>query len=116
MPGQGQVRGPGRRRALPEGAEKVKDKLLRLLESGEQLKVGDVIVHKHCFGGGKYRVHRVSKKYAFVKYNDVAEGKYPIVFDMRFESLPRKTWGTTTYSVIRQGRRRTWAKKKEDKK
>lgn len=66
---------------------------------GYELQIGDTIVSKHTFGNNKHTVIRVTKKYAFVKYNDVAEGKYPRVFNMYFEALPRSRWGTILYSI-----------------
>jgi hypothetical protein len=64
-----------------------------------ELQVGDIIVAKHAFGNNRHTVIRVTKRYAFVKYNDVAEGKYPRIFDFHFDSLPRQKWSTTRYSI-----------------
>ena len=63
------------------------------------LQVGDVIVSNHPQRLNRYVVHRVTNKYAFVKYNDVAEGKFPRVVDHRFQSLPRQQWSQTTYYI-----------------
>lgn len=72
------------------------------LKDNEKIQIGDVIIHKTAFGKGVYVVHRLTKKYAWVKYNDVAEGKYPIIFNhFDFHSLPRDTWDTTVYTVYR---------------
>ena len=77
---------------------------VRKLTDGEEIQVGDYIRAEHMGIGGKshYKVHRVTKRYAFVRYNDVAEGKYPRVYvELGFVSLPRQQWCTTTYSAWR---------------
>lgn len=66
---------------------------------GYELQIGDIIVAKHAFGNNRHIIHRVTPKYAFVRYNDVCEGKYPRVFDLHFDFLPRPKWGTTKYSI-----------------
>lgn len=71
------------------------------LSHGDELQIGDVIVSKTGFGTQRRSVHRVTKKYAFVKYNDVAEGKYPRKYDMYFESLPRHQYSMVSYNVER---------------
>lgn len=72
---------------------------MKKAEKGHEIKVGDVIVSKHVFGVNKFAVHRVTKKYAFVMYNDIAEGKYPRIFDTTFQSLPRQQWNHTECEV-----------------
>lgn len=68
---------------------------------GYEIKVGDIIKTEHVFGKKTYSVHRVTKKYAFVKYNDVAEGKFPRIYDsFWFSSLPRQAYNTTKYSLF----------------
>lgn len=69
--------------------------------SGYELGIDDVIVCKHPLGNRRYTVSRVTPKFAFVNYNEVAEGKFPRVFDERFEALPRQTWSRTEYSIER---------------
>lgn len=64
-----------------------------------QIKVGDHIVSRHSFGGSNWKVHRVTKLYAFVWYNDVAEGKFPRKYGWCFMPLPRAKWNTTSYEV-----------------
>lgn len=66
---------------------------------GYELQVGDIIIAKHAFGNNKHVITRVTPKYAFVQYNDVAEGKYPRIFDTNFTFLPRPKWNTTHYSI-----------------
>ena len=72
---------------------------MKKVQDGHELKVGDVIISKHAFGGSKWAVHRVTKKYAFVWYNDIAEGKFPRVLEFNFQPLPRQQWNTTDYEV-----------------
>ena len=74
---------------------------VRKLINGDALQVGDIIVCSSCFGERHYPVTRVTKKYAFVKHNDTAEGKYPNVFDYGFQSYPKQLWNTTTHYVYR---------------
>lgn len=71
------------------------------VEDGYELQLGDVIIAKHALGKNRHVVTRVTKKYAFVKFNDVAEGKFPRIFDFHFESLPRQQWNTVHYTVER---------------
>jgi hypothetical protein len=73
----------------------------RKLEDGETLQVDDIIIGEHVLGKRKHVVHRVTKKYAFVRYNETAEGKFPIVYDFGFTSLPRERWRMTRYSAYR---------------
>jgi hypothetical protein len=46
------------------------------LGAGDVLEVGDVIIFRHSLGDRKYIVCRVSKNIAFVRWNEVAEGKF----------------------------------------
>lgn len=71
------------------------------LDDGDEIQVGDIVVHRHAFGESRYPVVRVTPKFCFVAYNDVANGKYPRVFDARFGSLPRPKWDTIMYAVGR---------------
>jgi hypothetical protein len=73
----------------------------RQLKENESLQIGDFVIIKTAFGNSKYVVFKISKKYAFVHYNDIAIGKFPIVFDFQFNSLPRQKWSTNTYEVHR---------------
>lgn len=66
---------------------------------GHCINVGDIIVAKHSFGNNKWEVKRVTPKYAFVMYNDTAEGKFPRIFDFGFQSFPKDNWNTTDYTV-----------------
>jgi hypothetical protein len=71
------------------------------VEDGHEIQVGDVVVSSDRFyGTTKKPVTRVTKKYAFVKYSDGAEGKFHRVYNsFGFESLPRHKWNTIDYTV-----------------
>ena len=67
---------------------------------GYEIQVGDVIsITSGITGTRMYRVVRVTSKYAFVKYNDVAEGKFQRVYQMMFAKLPRIKFDTRQYEV-----------------
>lgn len=69
---------------------------------GYELKVGDkILINNRLTKPTAYTVHRVTKNYAFVMWNDIAEGKFPRVVDWRFQSLPRHQFNMNTYEVIR---------------
>jgi hypothetical protein len=72
------------------------------LKEGDGLQVGDVLVRKTRFGTSIFPVVRITKKYAFVRYNDVSEGKYPNVYE-RFGFGPRlsETLRISEYYVLR---------------
>lgn len=71
---------------------------MEIATDGYELKVGDIIT---CSYGWQRHVTRVTKKYAIVKWNDVAEGKFPRIYDeYRFASLPRAKWPMARYKVI----------------
>ena len=77
---------------------------VRKLRDGDLLEVGDRIKVEHRGIGGTHweTVVRVSKAYAFVRYNEHAEGKYRREYkDLYFEPLPRSAWKTTNYSAWR---------------
>ena len=70
-------------------------------EYGYEIQVGDIIQIDHRWGPKHvYDVHRVTHKYAFVKWNDHAEGKFPRIFKKYgFTVLPREKYNTTDYTV-----------------
>lgn len=70
------------------------------VDKGHVLEVGDWILTRSAFGGRNHEVIRVTKKYAFVKYNAIAEGRFPRIYDMRFEVLPRAQYNMTDYQVL----------------
>ena len=76
---------------------------VRKLKDGDMIEVGDRIKCEHLGWGTKWdTIHRVTPKFAFVKYNDVAEGKYKRMYrDFGFEPLPRTKWRQTSYSAWR---------------
>jgi hypothetical protein len=74
----------------------------RVRRPGEQIEVGDNISHEtRGFGSRWYAVHRVTPKFAFVRYNDVAEGKYRRLVSGFGEAEPtqRPQWDTTIRRV-----------------
>lgn len=66
------------------------------------IQVGDVIQIDTGLGvPTNYKVHRVTKHYAFVKWNEKAEGKFPRIYNsFNFCVLPRPKWNTTKYQVL----------------
>jgi hypothetical protein len=77
---------------------------VRKLADGATVEVGDRIRSSQYsdLHVSWLTVHRVTPKFAFVKYNDVSEGKFPRKANgFRFHSLPRGTWSTTEYSAWR---------------
>lgn len=77
---------------------------VRRLEDGEELQVGDRIKRDSRGIGGTYweTVHRVTKVFAFVRYNEHAEGKYRRKYqDFGFGPVPRPKWSRTQYSAWR---------------
>ena len=73
----------------------------REAEEGHQINIGDVIVNENSFGKTSYTVERTTKCFAFVRYNEVAEGKFPREYrSFGFRSLPRKMWSTSRYRVL----------------
>jgi len=75
---------------------------VRRLKNGETVEINDLIRCSTCFGKQVFKVVKVTPKYCFCAYNDIARGKYPRVYiEFTFESLPRDTWNTTKYEVFR---------------
>jgi hypothetical protein len=72
------------------------------LEEGAELQVGDYIKHDTPYRVAWSPIHRVTAKYAFVKYNDMAEGKFPRVYrSFTFVPLPRQRWDDSNYKPYR---------------
>lgn len=71
------------------------------LKENDTVEVGDVIRTEHAFGGNRFKVHRVTKKYSFAMFNEIAEGRFPRVYGFGFSSLPRQKWNTTNYEILR---------------
>jgi hypothetical protein len=69
---------------------------------GYLIQVGDVIRAEHALGTSNFRVHRVTKNYAFVRFNEIAEGKFPRQYGFGFGRRPREIWQTTNYIVFCQ--------------
>ncbi len=67
------------------------------------IEVGDTIVSSHAFGGSTWVVHRVSKKFAFVRLNDVAEGKFRRELGFSGpQPYPAVRWQMTRYKLIKK--------------
>lgn len=72
-------------------------------EYGHVLNVGDIIeVSEICGQGTRYKVHRVTKKYALIMWNEVGEGKFPRIYNIGFGYLPKDKWRTTTFTIYKQ--------------
>ena len=70
------------------------------LKYGDDIRVGDMIISNW---NSKLIVHRITKCYAFVKYNEIAEGKFPIIYGNNFHPIPRsKGYSTVSYRVFRE--------------
>ena len=72
---------------------------------GYEIQPGDYILVKTMLDEKfrPYKVTRVTAKYSFVRWNDVAEGKYPRVWkEFSFESFPRSNYPTTRYLVAKK--------------
>lgn len=72
-----------------------------LAENGYEINVGDKIKVVTAFTKYIYTVHRVTPKFAFVKHNGKAEGKYPRIYDRYFMALPKEKWNMTEYIVYK---------------
>jgi hypothetical protein len=72
----------------------------KIAELGYQLKVGDIIKTSHFLGVKYYTIIRTTKKYAIVKFNDIAEGRYPIVYGFGFHSLPYQSYDNNKYKIF----------------
>lgn len=72
---------------------------MKVANKGYEIQVGDVIkssgLTTHLF-----KVHRVTKKFAFVRYNEIAEGKFPRIYGYAFEPYPRQKWNMTNYEIL----------------
>lgn len=76
--------------------------LLRKLKDGDAIQVGDRIKVETALGTQWEIVQRVTDKFAFVRYNERAEGKYRREYDgFWFAPLPRQKWSTNQYSAWR---------------
>ncbi len=75
---------------------------VKAIAEGSELRVGDYVKHDTAYRVAWFQIHRVTKKYAFVKYNETAEGKFPIVYQrLSFRPLPREKWDANNYQPYR---------------
>jgi hypothetical protein len=77
-------------------------KSLRVLNNGELIDVGDTI---RCtmYGGLVWtkRVHRVTKTFVFIRFNEVAEGKFKRVFkSFGFRQIPAEKLDNRHYTIL----------------
>jgi hypothetical protein len=72
------------------------------ITSGSELKIGDLIVSENSFRRTVGLVYRLTKKFAFVMMNSDYEMKYPIVYNMCFQSYPKEKWNTTITTAYRK--------------
>ena len=76
--------------------------MLRKLREGEQIEFNDRIKVETALGVQWQTVTRVTRKFAFVRYNEHAEGKFPREYNsFGFCSLPKPKWSTNQYSAWR---------------
>ncbi len=73
------------------------------LDKDELLQIGDIVVSSHPLAGKHKRtITRLTAKFAFAKIRDDYEVKYPIKYDIYFQSLPRQNYNQTNYDIYRQ--------------
>lgn len=66
-----------------------------------EIQVGDTIRIDTRLSVKDYKVSCVTKTYAFIKYNDRAEGKFKRIYSMYiFKSLPHQKLDTNSYTVL----------------
>jgi len=77
---------------------------MRKLNIGDELQVGDKIRSETSFGMYWNTVFKTTPKFAYVKWNDIAEGKFDRVFkdSIYWGPLPRPKWPMTQYSAWRE--------------
>ena len=70
---------------------------------GHEIQVGDYILRQGMLDNGyrPYRVHRVTPKFAFIRYNEKSEGKFHRIFtESGFREVPcHDKFPTTRYIV-----------------
>lgn len=72
----------------------------KIAECNYILKVGDIIQISHILGTKYYTVIRTTKNYAIVRYNDKAEGKFPIKYGFGFRSCPQYSYDNNKYVIF----------------
>ncbi|MEN6622407.1 MAG: hypothetical protein ABFD50_12750 [Smithella sp.] len=77
---------------------------VRKLSTGVTIEVGDMIKNDHGFGTNWFKVFRVTPKYAVVKYNENAEGRFRRVVESNGyikEAGNTDIWSQSRYSAWR---------------
>lgn len=73
------------------------------VQDGYLIQVGDIIASTAMGQTKKFKVHRVTKTLAFVRYNDIAEGKFRRVYNsFWFGPIPREHYSMVQYELIPQ--------------
>lgn len=66
-----------------------------------EIQVGNIIeVDSKIFKKRQYEVHRVTAKYAFVKWNDKSQGKFPRTYNWAFQPYPKVSYPMVDYTVL----------------
>jgi hypothetical protein len=69
-------------------------------EDNHEIQVGDIINIDTGLGvPSNYEVHRVTKNYAFIKWSERTEGKFPRIYGFGFCIVPRPKFNTVRYKV-----------------
>ena len=75
---------------------------IRPLKNDEEIQVGDRLKTDTAFGTTWHTFHRVTAKYAFVKWSNVAEGKFHRTFStFSYHPVGEGPWPTNTYTPCR---------------
>jgi hypothetical protein len=78
---------------------------VRLLTADDTIELGDYIQSENWRGKKTHRIHRVTPKYAFVRWNDAAEGSFNRTDIGTGGSVRLRgsgDWNTVTYKVCRK--------------
>ncbi len=76
--------------------------IIKQHEIGQEIQVGDYIVIKSRIDDNcrPYKVHRVTAKFVFIQWNEIAEGKFPRIYTGQFSFHPygyKDRYSTTSY-------------------
>ena len=72
------------------------------LKYGDKLQIGDLVITDNRIFKQKHTIKRITKNFAFIDFNDIAEGKFPIVYTVDFQLLPKQKWNTCSYEIYRK--------------
>lgn len=71
------------------------------LKIGDILEKNDIVYRENWASLGAYKVVRVTKTLAFIKFNSHSESKLPRLFSYGFQTLPKDRYNMTKYEVFR---------------